>query len=118
MTRAAHTGTIDSNDSSWASTCSCTWTGHDRATADEARAGLAKHLASHPVTPACPRPRKPQPPERSSGMSAIFVKCPNCGQTYITGMVGSTPWPAHVCPSLKDMSPMGGGPNSEDNRAR
>lgn len=31
-------------------------------------------------------------------MSAIWVKCRRCGGTYITGMVGMTPWPAHVCP--------------------
>jgi hypothetical protein len=30
-------------------------------------------------------------------MSAIWMKCKNCGGQYITGMVGMTPWPAHVC---------------------
>lgn len=26
------------------------------------------------------------------------MQCDNCQGVYITGMVGMTPWPAHVCP--------------------
>ena len=31
-------------------------------------------------------------------MSAIRMRCARCGNVYIAGVVGSTPWPAHVCP--------------------
>ena len=31
-------------------------------------------------------------------MSAIWMECEVCGEEYIAGMVGSTPWPAHRCP--------------------
>lgn len=42
-------------------------------------------------------------------MSAIRMMCPNCGATYFAGMVGSTPWPAHVCPKqYVKLDPAGG----------
>lgn len=31
-------------------------------------------------------------------MSAINMTCWRCNGFYIAGMVGSTPWPAHICP--------------------
>jgi hypothetical protein len=31
-------------------------------------------------------------------MSAIQMICPDCGARYLAGVVGTTPWPAHVCP--------------------
>jgi hypothetical protein len=30
-------------------------------------------------------------------MSAIQMTCARCGGHYLAGMVGSTPWPAHMC---------------------
>lgn len=32
-------------------------------------------------------------------MSAILMTCKGCGATYMAGVVGSTPWPRHECPS-------------------
>jgi hypothetical protein len=34
-------------------------------------------------------------------MSAIQMTCTRCGGQYFAGMVGSRPWPAHVCPDGK-----------------
>jgi hypothetical protein len=31
-------------------------------------------------------------------MSAFWLRCDRCGQNYVGGVVGSTPWPTHVCP--------------------
>lgn len=31
-------------------------------------------------------------------MSAIEMHCNRCGSNFFAGVVGSTPWPAHVCP--------------------
>jgi hypothetical protein len=31
-------------------------------------------------------------------MSAIWMKCQNCEGVFVTGMVGSTLWPAHIYP--------------------
>lgn len=33
-------------------------------------------------------------------MSAIKMTCPRCKATFLAGMVGSTPWPAHVCEDI------------------
>lgn len=33
-------------------------------------------------------------------MSAIEMTCRRCGACYLAGIVGSRPWPAHVCPDL------------------
>lgn len=46
-------------------------------------------------------------------MSAILMTCSRCGATYLAGVVGTTPWPAHQCANahvVKDLSPLGGGP--------
>lgn len=32
-------------------------------------------------------------------MSAMRATCPACGARYMAGVVGSTPWPAHKCPT-------------------
>jgi hypothetical protein len=31
-------------------------------------------------------------------MSAILMMCSRCGGRFIAGVIGITPWPAHVCP--------------------
>lgn len=33
-------------------------------------------------------------------MSAIKMTCPQCGTVYFAGVVGRTPWPAHICPEV------------------
>lgn len=30
-------------------------------------------------------------------MSAIYLTCEFCNETYIAGVVGTAPWPPHVC---------------------
>lgn len=35
-----------------------------------------------------------------SAISAIQMTCSRCGARYLAGMVGSRPWPPHVCPEL------------------
>lgn len=32
-------------------------------------------------------------------MSAIQMRCDDCGGEYMAGVVGRTPWPAHKCPN-------------------
>jgi hypothetical protein len=38
-------------------------------------------------------------------MSAILTECEHCGAQYMVGVVGSTPWPAHVCTSASGGQP-------------
>lgn len=32
-------------------------------------------------------------------MSALLVKCPTCGTTYMAGIVGTWMFPPHYCPN-------------------
>lgn len=35
----------------------------------------------------------------------MVMRCDHCGGRFIAGVVGSTPWPAHVCPDGTRLAP-------------